>query len=252
MLRKVVLLLRSVQHAHTTTHAINQPNQTTKPNNKPNNKPKRLLSLSFSYEDVLITPAADALEEALKGTSVDVEFSLSGEQGLSNFAYPNSWLSLMSKLRSRLAGVGGGGHQYGIAFNWDKVCGCVEPKERDPLLYNRTYVERLGRWRADSPPNKLMGPTVVDVAGAKRLIEASGEKKRDGEGREGDGLGSVAEGEGGEGGGGIHSRKQPQHDHNHNHNQPANQPTTTTTTNQPINQIKTKPNIKSHQITNKK
>ena len=54
-----------------------RPDDRTKPAGKQN---------SFSYEDVLLTPAADALEEALAGSSVDVEFSLSGEQGLSNFA----------------------------------------------------------------------------------------------------------------------------------------------------------------------
>lgn len=47
------------------------------------------------------------------------------------------------------------------------------------MLYNRTYPERLARWRADGSgpdggPNTLMGPTVVDVDGAKRLMEASG------------------------------------------------------------------------------
>ena len=24
-------------------------------------------------------------------------------------------------------------HQVGVSFNWDKVCGCVEPEERDPI-----------------------------------------------------------------------------------------------------------------------
>ena len=60
-------------------------NPTPNPNrtNPKTQNPKRN---SFSYEDVLLTPAADALAEALAGTAVDVEFSLSGEQGLSNFA----------------------------------------------------------------------------------------------------------------------------------------------------------------------
>lgn len=33
-------------------------------------------------------------------------------------------------------------HYFGISFNWNKVCGCVEPNESDPLLYNATYTER--------------------------------------------------------------------------------------------------------------
>lgn len=56
----------------------------------------------------------------------------------------------------------------------DKVCGCVEPKEPDPLLYNRTYTQRLDRWRADKPVNDLMGPTAVDVQGVKDLLAKSG------------------------------------------------------------------------------
>lgn len=50
----------------------------------------------------------------------------------------------------------------------------MEPKERDPLLYNRTYTERLARWRFDSPPNQLMGPSVIDVSGLKNLLAMSG------------------------------------------------------------------------------
>jgi hypothetical protein len=59
----------------------------------------------------------------------------------------------------------------------DKVCGCVEPRERDPLIYNRTYTQRLARWRADKTGDKLMGPSVIDVQGAKRLLQKSGGRK---------------------------------------------------------------------------
>lgn len=60
----------------------NQPQQHNNHHNNTNHHKKN----SFSYEDVLLEPAAAALEGALAGSSVDVEFSLSGEQGLSNFA----------------------------------------------------------------------------------------------------------------------------------------------------------------------
>ena len=56
----------------------------------------------------------------------------------------------------------------------DKVCGCVMPRERDPILYNRTYVDRLDKWRKDDDNDRLMGPSAVDVAGTKALLEASG------------------------------------------------------------------------------
>jgi len=128
----------------------------------------------FSYADVLLNPAVDALKAVLKPTTT-VEFSLAGEQGLSVFAFPSNWKAAMARMRQYLSPFGSKSHRFGVCFNWDKVCGCVEPKERDPLLYNRTYVERLGRWKADTS-NKLMGPTVIDVAGAKSLMESSGER----------------------------------------------------------------------------
>lgn len=204
----------------------------------------------YSYEDVLINPAAEALKNVL-APDVSVEFSLAGEQGLSVFAFPGSWKDAMARLRTALAGYGSKKHSFGVCFNWvraavgwagaggeamncdrlmwscwkeasllvwrdcqsgagrlqpklrhaldtlgarpahapessraprysppcraqDKVCGCVEPRERDPLLYNRTYVERLGRWKADKSGDKLMGPSVIDVPGTKALLEASG------------------------------------------------------------------------------
>jgi hypothetical protein len=29
-----------------------------------------------------------------------------------------------------------------VSFNWDKICGCVEPEEPDPIKYNQTYLDR--------------------------------------------------------------------------------------------------------------
>jgi hypothetical protein len=77
----------------------------------------------FTYEDVLLTPALEALKSALNGRSnVNVEFSLAGEQGLSVFAFPKAWAAAMARLRAGTAGVGGGKHAFGFCFNWDKVC----------------------------------------------------------------------------------------------------------------------------------
>ncbi|KAI8472172.1 MAG: hypothetical protein J3K34DRAFT_215181 [Monoraphidium minutum] len=127
-----------------------------------------------SYEDVLLAPAAAALKEALKDAKdVDVEFALAGEQGLSVFTFPGNWGELMGRMRGELGGVGGGRHTFGVSFNWNKVCGCVEPRERDPLLYNRTYTQRLDRWRRDEGKDDLMGPGVVDVEGTKALLDKS-------------------------------------------------------------------------------
>lgn len=43
------------------------------------------------------------------------------------------------------------------------------------MLYNGTYYARLARWRLDIFNDELMGPGVIDLAGAKKLLEASGE-----------------------------------------------------------------------------
>lgn len=64
----------------------------------------------------------------------------------------------------------------------NQVCGCVEPRERDPLLYNRTYLERLARWQDDNGKDLLMGPSVIDVEGTKALLESSGDQKYWGQG----------------------------------------------------------------------
>lgn len=42
------------------------------------------------------------------------------------------------------------------------------------MLYNSTYYQRLARWRVDVPRDELMGPSGIDLAGAKALIDASG------------------------------------------------------------------------------
>lgn len=123
----------------------------------------------LSYEDVLLDPAVEALKAVLT-PKVSVELSLAGEQGLSVFGYPQKWSSSMDRIREDLKGYGSGNHTFGLCFNWNKVCGCVEPRERDPLLYNRTYTERLQRWKEDKARDKLMGPTAVDLPGAKALF----------------------------------------------------------------------------------
>jgi hypothetical protein len=58
-------------------------------------------------------------------------------------------------------------HSFGVSFNYDKVCGCVEPEERDPILYNNTYLERFRR----------AAPWIrrkIDVEGVKQLLDTTG------------------------------------------------------------------------------
>jgi hypothetical protein len=56
---------------------------------------------------------------------------------------------------------------FGVSFNYDKVCGCVEPEERDPIKYNNTYMERFRRAAPWIKKN-------IDVEGVKQLLDASG------------------------------------------------------------------------------
>jgi hypothetical protein len=59
-------------------------------------------------------------------------------------------------------------HTFGVSFNYDKVCGCVEPEERDPILYNNTYLERF---RRAAPWIRAR----IDAEAMKELLDAVGE-----------------------------------------------------------------------------
>jgi hypothetical protein len=55
-----------------------------------------------------------------------------------------------------------------VSFNYDKVCGCVEPEERDPIIYNNTYLERF---RRAAPWIRAR----IDAEAMKELLDAVGE-----------------------------------------------------------------------------
>jgi hypothetical protein len=55
-----------------------------------------------------------------------------------------------------------------VSFNYDKVCGCVEPEERDPIVYNNTYLERF---RRAAPWIRAR----IDAEAMKELLDAVGE-----------------------------------------------------------------------------
>lgn len=52
-----------------------------------------------------------------------MQFSISGEQGLSTFAFPAAWRRVMERARAELAGAGSGRHEYGVCLNWNKARG---------------------------------------------------------------------------------------------------------------------------------
>ncbi|KAF8071154.1 rimM [Scenedesmus sp. PABB004] len=122
---------------------------------------------SFSYADTMLLPAAAALAAATSNDTA-VEFAVAGEMGLSTWSFPREWLALLQTARSVSArGKDPARHAYGVSFNYNKVCACVEPEERDPAVYNATYLERFDRFRAAG------GLASVDVPGMRALLDAS-------------------------------------------------------------------------------
>jgi hypothetical protein len=54
---------------------------------------------SFNYADVLLQPAAEAINSVADNTTF-VEFALTGEQGLSTWTYPREYLQLLHEMRN--------------------------------------------------------------------------------------------------------------------------------------------------------
>ncbi|GBF89297.1 hypothetical protein Rsub_02174 [Raphidocelis subcapitata] len=121
----------------------------------------------FSYDEVVLRPIAEALNAATRADT-RAEITLAGEQGLSVFSFPRAWAGLLGSTKAASSkGKDASRHTAGISFNWDKVCGCVEPEERDPLLYNTTYNERFERFKGRG------GLGSIDVGGVKDLLDKS-------------------------------------------------------------------------------
>lgn len=76
-------------------------------------------SNSFTYEDVLLQPVADALNYVVT-KEVAVDFALSAESGLSVWSYPKAYTQLMQRTKGRI--TNGMSVGTGISFNYDKVC----------------------------------------------------------------------------------------------------------------------------------
>jgi hypothetical protein len=54
---------------------------------------------SFSYSDVLLQPAAEAINSVANNDTF-VEFALTGEQGLSTWTYPREYLQLLHEMKN--------------------------------------------------------------------------------------------------------------------------------------------------------
>ena len=135
----------------------------------------------------MLRPAAEAINNVANWDTT-VEFTLTGEQGLSVFTYPWEWAGLLDRVKGISAKCAWGvcvwgevgacvracvrarlwidararvsahrrepataapsphpraapprnkdasRHLAGVSFNWDKICGCVEPEEKDPIM----------------------------------------------------------------------------------------------------------------------
>lgn len=107
----------------------------------------------FSYEDVVVRPAVDAVRTTTK-PSTKVWFMMSGEMGRSLWGHPRSWQALLSKYRGVLAvGKVPSNIKVGIALHWNKVCGDCFPMPRfsGPDAYTRYNNSYIQQYRAAKP-----------------------------------------------------------------------------------------------------
>jgi hypothetical protein len=82
----------------------------------------------YSYEEIILNPLADMLSSAAAAGS-QIEFTLQGEMGATVFAYPNEWIDVVQRIRSRIttarATSGTAGPVLvGLGANNLKACGC--------------------------------------------------------------------------------------------------------------------------------
>lgn len=83
---------------------------------------------NYSYEEIILNPLADMLSEAATAGS-QVEFTLQGEMGATVFSYPNQWIDVVNRIRSRIVSSRAtdsraGPVLVGLGANNLKACGC--------------------------------------------------------------------------------------------------------------------------------
>jgi hypothetical protein len=123
----------------------------------------------FSYEDAVVRPASEALRAVIR-PDTRVWFMISGEMGRSLWAYPRSYLKLMSKYRGALMK-----HRprnsvrMGVALHWNKVCGdCFDmaPPLDTAERYNASYAAAFAARRP-----QILG--AFDVDAIRGVFEAA-------------------------------------------------------------------------------
>jgi hypothetical protein len=131
----------------------------------------------WSYEDVVLWPAAQALKGALAlNPDARAWFMLSGEMGRSVWAFPERYLSLLGKYRDLLNGGAkrGGPAKVGVALHWNKVCGnCFDmPATNTYGAYNATY-HRVFAEQKDSITSRFNTPALRELFGAVDVLGIS-------------------------------------------------------------------------------
>lgn len=150
-----------------------------------------------SYESLLIDPLVEAIEaEAYSTTQVD--FSVSGEMGLSLFEHPEDYRALVQRLRKRFAANPRAPRvRFGVALNWSGLAGgadpatldrdavaelfseldfvgfsCYAPVSTPPTVgdFNRAtanFLAELGEWGGTLPPNATLEISEVGIGGGQ-------------------------------------------------------------------------------------
>lgn len=88
---------------------------------------------AFSYEDVLLKPVAEALNNVVNN-KITVEMAMSAESGLSVWSYPRAYAGLMQRTKARITKAKHVG--AGVSFNYDKVSAKMLGGRQHPFMHN--------------------------------------------------------------------------------------------------------------------
>ncbi len=88
-----------------------------------------------SYEESVLLPIVESLESTVPA-DWPVELSLQGEMGTTVFKYPESWRTMIERLRSRGKLTKA---RFGLSFNYQGVAGRANPAGTDPTALKKLW-----------------------------------------------------------------------------------------------------------------
>jgi hypothetical protein len=95
-----------------------------------------LLPLSgMTYEQSMLIPLIETLESSVP-SDWPVEISLQGEMGTTVFKYPQSWRTLIERIRTRGKLTNA---RFGLSFNYQGVAGSASPAEIDTAAVKKLW-----------------------------------------------------------------------------------------------------------------